>query len=133
MDLLELEQSGVKMIRTRSLRIDEFSVRGDRQVNDERREQRIEAHRERTDAEERLRRWSYEVKIKAGWVCEAEGCGELDRRLLESHHIIPKDLYPQLMHKLSNGKCLCIRCHAEAHKNNPEIAEMILERLEKVA
>lgn len=80
-----------------------------------------------------LRRWSYEVKIKAGWVCEAEGCGELDRRLLESHHIEPKDLFPQLMYELSNGKCLCIRCHAEAHKDNPEIAAMILERLNKVA
>ena len=83
--------------------------------------------------DKKLRRWSFEVKVKAGWVCETVGCGELDRRLLESHHIKPKDLFPELMYELSNGKCPCIRCHAEAHKDNPEVAAMILERLKQVA
>lgn len=79
--------------------------------------------------DKKLGEWSLGVKIAGGWVCK--DCGELDRRLLESHHIKPKDLYPELMYELSNGKCICMRCHAKAHTGR--LREMILERLSQVA
>jgi len=60
-------------------------------------------------------RWSTDIKIKAGWVCEEPGCGELDRELLESHHIEPVAVCPEKRHDLANGKCLCIFHHATAH------------------
>lgn len=59
--------------------------------------------------------WSTDVKIAAGWVCEEEGCGELDKKLLEAHHIKTKEQYPELRYAPENGKCLCIFHHAGKH------------------
>lgn len=73
-------------------------------------------------------RWSIDVKIRAGWVCEE--CGELDRELLESHHIEPREVKPELAHDLNNGRCLCLWCHAwTGHKDNNVVRNMILARL----
>lgn len=72
-------------------------------------------------------RWSTEIKIYAGWVCEAPGCGELDKTLLEAHHIKPKEQYPELRYDPDNGKCLCIFHHAMAHTG--QVRLMILARL----
>ncbi len=58
-------------------------------------------------------RWSTDVKIRAGWVCEQ--CGELDRKLLEAHHIDPVAVCPEKRYDPDNGKCLCMFCHAAAH------------------
>lgn len=70
--------------------------------------------------------WSRAVKIKGGWVCNR--CGELDRKLLESHHIKPKDLFPALIYDLENGECLCLWCHATAHWSNEVLRDKILAR-----
>jgi len=71
--------------------------------------------------------WSRDVKIAGGWVCKK--CGELDRELLESHHIKPKDLFPELQYIVTNGECICLWCHAIAHQNNRIICNQILARL----
>ncbi len=63
--------------------------------------------------DEELKNWSREVKIKGGWVCA--DCGELDKKLLDSHHIKPKGMFPALMYDLDNGQCLCLWCHAKKH------------------
>lgn len=81
----------------------------------------------RETLDEKARRWSKEVKIRDGWACE--DCGELDKQLLEAHHIKPKHLFPQLMYQLDNGKCVCMWCHAKRHKLNPIICCRILARL----
>lgn len=73
--------------------------------------------------------WSRQVKIKAGCVCEFPGCGELDRKLLESHHEKPKDLFPELAKDIKNGKCLCIYHHAVEHWDNEVVRNKILARL----
>jgi hypothetical protein len=71
--------------------------------------------------------WAFSVKVRAGWVCQE--CGELDRELLEAHHIKPKAKYPALANDPHNGKCLCLWCHALAHKDRPGIVRRILARL----
>lgn len=71
--------------------------------------------------------WSRDVKIKGGWVCGK--CGELDRELLESHHIKPKHIFPELAYEVDNGECTCLWCHAIAHQDNIVICNQILARL----
>lgn len=63
----------------------------------------------------KVAKWSFEVKTQAGWVCEQQGCGELDKKLLEAHHIHPREQFPEEMYDLNNGKCLCVFHHAAAH------------------
>jgi len=87
----------------------------------------------RAEIAEKLRKWSFEVRIRDGWVCTKCGC--LDRELLEAHHIIPKrkDLLREHWFDIDNGETLCLRCHAEtkAHKGYPaEI--LILARLGRI-
>ena len=74
--------------------------------------------------------WSRNVKIKDGWTCQ--DCGELGKDLLESHHTHPKDKFPELALDPDNGECLCILCHAERHRKNVYIYNMILARLARV-
>ena len=81
----------------------------------------------RVELELQLMKWATEVKIKDGWVCKR--CGELDRTLLESHHIKTKSENPEYMFDVNNGKCLCLWCHALAHWSNVAIRTMILARL----
>jgi len=75
--------------------------------------------------------WSRQVKIKAGWVCAFPGCGVgvLDKKLLESHHIKPKELFPELARDIKNGTCRCIYHHAVEHWDNEEVRNKILARL----
>lgn len=75
--------------------------------------------------------WSRMVKIRAGWVCQAAECGEFRPKLLESHHIKPKEDFPELELVLDNGKCLCVKCHAMEHIG--KIRAMIMERALKWA
>lgn len=63
----------------------------------------------------KLAQWSREVKMRAGWVCRYNGCGEIDKSLLESHHIKPREQFLESMYDLDNGQCLCIYHHAFAH------------------
>ena len=75
-----------------------------------------------------LRRWSIGVKISHGYVCRH--CGELDRKLLDSHHIKPISKFPELKYDIDNGICYCLWCHAfQGHKDNKAIRDMILARL----
>ena len=76
--------------------------------------------------------WSRQVKIKAGWVCEFPQCGQLDKKLLESHHIKPKVEFPDLTKDIKNGECLCIYHHAVKHWDDLNLRNMILARLAMV-
>lgn len=70
----------------------------------------IERHFALKDAD-----WSLQVKMRAGYCCQHPGCGELEKSLLESHHVKPVSQYPELRNDLTNGKCLCLYHHALAH------------------
>ena len=74
----------------------------------------------------KLADWSIQVKMRDGYACM---CGELQKALLEAHHIKPKDLFPEVMFELENGITKCLWGHAVAHKDNPRIRDMILARL----
>lgn len=69
--------------------------------------------------------WSREVRIKDGYICR--NCGELDRSLLQAHHIKQKAQFPELAYNLDNGRCLCLLCHAKQHSGWARL--MILARL----
>ena len=73
--------------------------------------------------------WSRDVKIKAGWVCEFPNCGQINKNLLESHHIEPAVQFPEKAQDIDNGTCLCIYHHAVAHWDDVIIRNMILARL----
>lgn len=73
-----------------------------------------------------LSNWAKEVKIKAGWVCGR--CGELDKTLLEAHHIKPKSECIKGLLDINNGRCLCVWCHAIAHWLNKAVRTIILAR-----
>jgi len=79
--------------------------------------------------DERLKEWSLNVKIRDGWVCTEPGCGELDRELLDSHHIEPKYLRPDLIYEVDNGRTLCLWCHAKKHWSYEAVRNKILARL----
>jgi predicted HNH restriction endonuclease len=71
--------------------------------------------------------WTLNVKVKGGWVCE--DCGELDRELLEAHHIVPRSVEPSKAYDINNGKSVCLWCHAIAHMDHPAVRDKILARL----
>lgn len=77
---------------------------------------------------DRDKRWSLDVKMRDFFACVE--CGE--RKLLESHHVKPKEQFPELRCDLSNGECVCLWLHALRHKNNPVVMNMILLRLVKL-
>jgi hypothetical protein len=70
-----------------------------------------------------LKDWGRKIKIKDNFTCQVCGCKE--RKLLEAHHIKSRHEYPELKFDLTNGKTLCIHCHAEHHKNDPKAFALI--------
>ena len=79
---------------------------------------------------EQIADWSKQIKIRDHYTCQ--GCGEIDKELLESHHSKPKEQFPELALDLDNGQCLCLACHAHKHRANAYIYNMILARLARV-
>ena len=56
-----------------------------------------------------LGEWSKKVRERDRFKCAM--CGRTECRL-QAHHILPKKYWPEHMYDLSNGICLCPRCHA---------------------
>ena len=70
-------------------------------------------------ADPKLLEWAENVKIAARWCCQE--CGQLDRKLLCAHHIVPKSVNPSKMYDVSNGQCLCYICHLRKHSGVPQL------------
>lgn len=63
---------------------------------------------------------------------------------LEAHHILPKGEYPQFIHDVANGMCLCYDCHTDLHslakgmnsgklrKNNPEPSRVETRKVQRL-
>lgn len=66
------------------------------------------------------RLWSQAVKETANFQCEV--CGRLHR--IQSHHIISRNKYV-LRFDLSNGVCLCSRCHLMAHHDPDKFMQWV--------
>lgn len=76
-------------------------------------------------------RYALEVKVRARHTCEGF-CGELNPKLLEISHKIPKYKRADLAYDLENGEYICLWLHALRHKNEPVIMNMILLRLVRI-
>lgn len=61
---------------------------------------------------DKLQEWSKLVKEQSENVCDI--CGST--RNLKSHHIKPKEKFPDFAYDVSNGVVLCSPCHGAAHQ-----------------
>lgn len=69
----------------------------------------------------RHKRWRADVIKRAGGLCEeCKRYGRVDKDGLPivatvAHHIMPREIYPELQYVLGNGRALCEACHNVAH------------------
>ena len=61
-----------------------------------------------------------------------KNAGESDINLLEAHHIIPRQLRPDLIFDLNNGITLCLNCHYEKHINDVKSSRLIKYKINKL-
>jgi 5-methylcytosine-specific restriction endonuclease McrA len=66
---------------------------------------------DRTD-DKKYVNWARIVKVNGNFQCEV--CSRTNV-YLESHHKFSWSTYPALRYELSNGACLCKRCHDKFH------------------
>ena len=69
--------------------------------------------RERGRYIEGYKEWGCEVKKQYNFTCDI--CGESPSGLLRSHHLESYDSNKELRTDISNGVCLCDKCHKEFH------------------
>ena len=71
--------------------------------------------RERIDNQKKLKEWSRRIRINM--TCQV--CGSMEN--LDSHHLLPKERWPEYKFELMNGICVCKKCHKfgkfSFHKN----------------
>lgn len=77
--------------------------------------------------DKKLYEWSQGIKIRAGWACGH--CGEMEKVLLDAHHIKPRQQFPGLIYETANGECLCLWMHAYMHRDNLVAQNLVLLRL----
>lgn len=85
-----------------------------------------------TGRDAKLAWWSEQVKIRDGHICTHPSCGETERRLLQSHHIESKHLFPHLQYEIDNGETLCMWHHAHRHADKEGLFNMMLANLCKI-
>jgi 5-methylcytosine-specific restriction endonuclease McrA len=62
--------------------------------------------------DEEFQEWAREVKIKDEFtcqICDSKG------GFLEAHHLNSWNRFPEERYLISNGRCLCKRCHKRFH------------------
>lgn len=74
-------------------------------------------------------RWSREVRERDNYTCQFPGCGKQGKSL-DTHHIAPRSLRPDLKFKTENGVCLDRQHHNWVHSNRDEAVAMGLLNLE---
>lgn len=74
----------------------------------------VAAYNFSVDADELLPHllWRELVKRRAGHRCEECGCSS-DEHRLDAHHIDSNGKPRGGNHRLNNGRCLCVPCHAK--------------------
>lgn len=76
-----------------------------------------------------LSKWSLAVRARDNYICFMCGKEFLGSGEIESHHIMPKSLYPEIAYCMWNGITLCDACHLIVHKskiNHKKYAPMFL-------
>ena len=57
-------------------------------------------------------KWKLAVYKRANYTCQE--CGK-SNCIVHAHHIKPAKRFPKLRYIVSNGKCLCVKCHRKKH------------------
>ena len=69
------------------------------------------------EVKKKLLTWSYHVGCRDNFTCKICGLDQ-EETLINSHHIKhPRQFYPNLTFKVSNGITLCETCHKIYHEN----------------
>jgi hypothetical protein len=76
-----------------------------------------------------LKQWSQRVKERDDYKCQI--CGNVSKPFLEAHHIKHRDEYPELQLEIENGITLCVRCHADKHRDDARVYGLINSRVKK--
>ena len=81
-----------------------------------------------------LRKWSRMIRARDGNICFM--CQEVKtiNRKMHAHHIDDKESFPGIAYELSNGICLCSRCHHQiVHStiSNHKVFRCIFKRYNK--
>ncbi len=73
----------------------------------------------------KLKLWSLYLKKIMGKDCNV--CGA--EKIINVHHILPKERYPEFKYEFLNGIVLCVKCHKfgkySAHKNGMWFAKWL--------
>ena len=65
--------------------------------------------------------WQRAIREKDNSICRR--CG-IYQKSIHTHHIAPRSRRPDLKHDISNGMCLCGRCHSWVHNNVKESTKL---------
>jgi 5-methylcytosine-specific restriction endonuclease McrA len=72
-------------------------------------------------------RWRNRVRERDNKTCQWPGCGK--RGSLQVHHILKWSEHPLLRYEVSNGICLCSKCHKKIWKKENEFAAFFMSIL----
>ncbi len=80
-------------------------------LTDEERRDRLEKRSANTP---RLMKWRNKVFARDGYTCRR--CGDSQGHNLRAHHIYSWNSHKKMRYLVSNGMCLCEKCHGNFHK-----------------
>lgn len=65
--------------------------------------------------------------------CKCAICGEIKTgKEMSVHHILPKNIYPELAEDARNQIEVCKQCHAELHKNWLRLGVMAIQKAKEI-
>ena len=78
--------------------------------------------------------WRRQVFKRDRYTCQICGVNNENSKnvYLNAHHIKPKRLFPELKFSVENGITLCVDCHAEVHKRQPQLYNFILNQKDRL-
>ncbi len=85
----------------------------------------------------KYKNWTKDIYYLANYKCQCCGCTNSKNNKLNAHHIFSFSKYKELRYEISNGICLCEKCHRKFHDiygkydNNKEQLEEFLNSLDK--
>ena len=72
--------------------------------------------------------WRESVLLRDGYKCMV--CGATEK--LETDHLQPRHLYPELQYEVSNGQTLCEYCHSQTETYGSRVKRLVSVRVEDI-